>query len=67
MYCNHMLLYLVLDQGDTLATHYCGSYPILNAPDSLPKGGGGVWYSFIHSNLQSTEYQKHESDWMSVT
>ena len=24
-----MLLYLVLDQGGTLATHYCGSYQIL--------------------------------------
>jgi len=24
-------------------------------PDSPPKGGGGVWYSCMHSNLQAAE------------
>ena len=40
---------------------------LVSALDILPKGGGGVWYSCIHSNLQSAEFQRHEPDWLSST
>jgi len=41
-------LYLVLDQGGTLATHYCGSYPIFVSlwmhqhQTPYPKGRGSL-------------------------
>ena len=33
----------------------------------VTKGGGRVWYSCIHSNLLSTEFQRYESDWLSAS
>ena len=35
---------------------------LVSEPDSQPKGG--VWYSCIHCNLQSVEFQWHESGWL---
>ena len=40
---------------------------LVSVTDTIPKGGEGVWYSCIHSNLQSVEFQRHESDWLSTT
>ena len=38
---------------------------LVSVPDSHTlKGGGGVWYSCLHSNLQSVEFLWHESDWL---
>ena len=41
----------------------CVGSEVRLVPDSLPKGGGEVWYSCMDSNLQSMECQRHESDW----
>ena len=64
MYCNHMLLYLVLDQGGTLFWQLSNTVSLCMYQTPNTKGeeeSGTVSYTAIYS------LWNHEFEWMSAT